>query len=99
MQSLRYSRERPLKRARWTQDADLQKLDDFEKLEAKSNFEKLEAKSKEENEQGEDGDEVGESEGEDSDNRDYDQNVADDRVCKHISSLCLMDANNLGFSS
>ncbi|KAF3551198.1 hypothetical protein DY000_02003361 [Brassica cretica] len=36
MQSLGYSRERPLKRVRWTQDADLQKLDDFEKLEAKS---------------------------------------------------------------
>uniref|UniRef100_A0A1J3CIY7 DNA-directed RNA polymerase III subunit RPC7 n=1 Tax=Noccaea caerulescens TaxID=107243 RepID=A0A1J3CIY7_NOCCA len=45
-------RERPVKRARWTQDADLQKLDLFEKLEAK-----YKAVGKEDNPEGEDDDE------------------------------------------
>ncbi|ESQ37809.1 hypothetical protein EUTSA_v10028974mg [Eutrema salsugineum] len=62
-------RERPVKRAKWTQDADLQKLDVFERLEAKYKTE-----GKEEIEEGEDDDEVVESEGEESDNGDYDQN-------------------------
>ncbi|ESQ29471.1 hypothetical protein EUTSA_v10023695mg [Eutrema salsugineum] len=62
-------RERPVKRAKWTQDADLQKLDVFEKLEAK-----YKAEGKEDNEEGEDDDQVAESEGEESDNGDYDQN-------------------------
>lgn len=51
-------RERPVKRARWTQDADLQKLEALEKLEAK-----LKADGKEENEEGEGDDEADESEG------------------------------------
>ncbi|CAH8367704.1 unnamed protein product [Eruca vesicaria subsp. sativa] len=59
-------RERPVKRARWTQAADLHKLEVLEKLEAK-------ADAKEENEEGEGDDEVEESEGEDSENGDYDQ--------------------------
>ncbi|CAH8302556.1 unnamed protein product [Eruca vesicaria subsp. sativa] len=61
-------RERPVKRARWTQDADLQKLEVLEKLEAKLKA----AEGKEEHE--EEVDEVEESEGEDSENGDYDQN-------------------------
>ncbi|EFH63199.1 predicted protein [Arabidopsis lyrata subsp. lyrata] len=62
-------RERHVKRAKWSQEADLQKLDVFEKLEAKSN-----AEGKEEKEEGEDDEEVDESQGEEYDNRDYDQN-------------------------
>ncbi|KAF8114843.1 hypothetical protein N665_0033s0033 [Sinapis alba] len=62
-------RERPVKRARWTQDADLQKLEVLEKLEAK-----LKAEGKEGHQEGEVDDEVEESEGEDSENGDYDQN-------------------------
>ncbi|KAJ4894564.1 Uncharacterized protein Rs2_21358 [Raphanus sativus] len=63
------SRERPVKRAKWTQDADLQKLEVLEKLEAK-----LKAEGKADNEEGEGDDEAEESEGEDSDNGDYDKN-------------------------
>ncbi|CAN8248134.1 unnamed protein product [Cochlearia groenlandica] len=59
-------RERPVKRAKWTQDADLQKLDVFEKLEAK-----YKAEGKEEDEE-RDEDEVVESDGDDS-GGDYDQ--------------------------
>lgn len=61
--------QRPVKRAKWSQEADLQKLDVFEKLEAKFKVE-----GKEEKEEGEDDEEVVESEGEESDNGDYDQN-------------------------
>ncbi|KAG7585867.1 hypothetical protein ISN45_Aa02g012160 [Arabidopsis thaliana x Arabidopsis arenosa] len=68
-ESLDIERERPVKRAKWSQEADLQKLDVFEKLEAKSN-----AEGKEEKEEGEDDEEVEESQGEESDNGDYDQN-------------------------
>ncbi|CAF1915978.1 unnamed protein product [Brassica oleracea var. botrytis] len=86
-------RERPVKRARWTQDADLQKLEALEKLEAK-----LKAEGKEENEEGEGDEEVEESEGEDSENGDYDQNKdfddddddynePEDNDSKHISHL------------
>ncbi|CAF1960609.1 unnamed protein product [Brassica napus] len=59
-------RERPVKRAKWTQDADLHKLEVLEKLGAK-----LKAERKEE--KGEGDDEAEESEGEDSDNGDYDK--------------------------
>ncbi|KAG2308811.1 hypothetical protein Bca52824_028559 [Brassica carinata] len=63
-------RVRPVKRAKWTQDADLHKLEVLEKLEAK-----LKAEGKEEeNEEGEGDDEADESEGEDSENGDYDKN-------------------------
>ncbi|KAG7557972.1 DNA-directed RNA polymerase III subunit Rpc31 [Arabidopsis suecica] len=61
-------RERPVKRAKWSQEADLQKLDVFEKLEAKFKAEGNEVKG-----EGEDDEEVEESEGEESDNGDYDQ--------------------------
>ncbi|VVA94077.1 unnamed protein product [Arabis nemorensis] len=62
-------RERPAKRAKWSMDADLKKLDVFEKLEAK-----LKAEGKEENEE-EGEDEVEELDGEQSDNGDYDQTL------------------------
>ncbi|XP_010428534.1 PREDICTED: DNA-directed RNA polymerase III subunit rpc31 [Camelina sativa] len=62
-------RERPVKRAKWSQEADLLKLDVFEKLEAKHK-----AEGTEEKEEGEDDEEVEESDGEESDNGDYDQN-------------------------
>ncbi|CDY27894.1 BnaA07g04840D [Brassica napus] len=62
-------RERPVKRAKWTQDADLHKLEVLEKLEAK-----LKAEGKEEKKEGVGDDEAEECEGEDSDNGDYDKN-------------------------
>ncbi|KAG2306995.1 hypothetical protein Bca4012_084052 [Brassica carinata] len=64
-------RERPVKRTKWTQDADLHKLEVLEELEAK-----LQAEGKEENEEGEgEGDDnADESEGEDSENGDYAKN-------------------------
>ncbi|CAH2072096.1 unnamed protein product [Thlaspi arvense] len=61
-------RDRPVKRAKWTPDTDLRKLDVFEKLEIKYGDD-----GKEVNGEAEDGEEVEESEGEDSDNGDYDQ--------------------------
>ncbi|CAN7126843.1 unnamed protein product [Brassica rapa subsp. narinosa] len=62
-------RERPVKRAKWTQDADLHKLVVLEKLEAK-----LKAEGKEEKKEGVGDDEAEECEGKDSDNGDYDKN-------------------------
>ncbi|ANM67426.1 unnamed protein product [Arabidopsis thaliana] len=61
--------QRPVKRAKWSQEADLQKLDVFEKLESK-----FKTQGNEEKEDGEDDEQVVESEGEESDNGDYDQN-------------------------
>ncbi|EOA32610.1 hypothetical protein CARUB_v10015904mg [Capsella rubella] len=65
-------RERPVKRAKWSQDADLHKLDVFEKLEAQF----LKAQGKEQKEEGEDDEEVveEESQGEEDDNGDYNHN-------------------------
>ncbi|WZZ03461.1 hypothetical protein YC2023_089382 [Brassica napus] len=70
-------RERPVKRAKWTQDADLHKLEVLEKLEAK-----LKAEGKEEKKEGVGDDEAEECEGEDSDNGDY------DKMKKSIKANC-----------
>uniref|UniRef100_A0A1J3HGE7 DNA-directed RNA polymerase III subunit RPC7 n=1 Tax=Noccaea caerulescens TaxID=107243 RepID=A0A1J3HGE7_NOCCA len=63
-------RERPVKRARWTQDADLQKLDLFEKLEAKY---KAAGKEDKDNPEGEDDEEKEKKKEEDDDEDDDDK--------------------------
>ncbi|CAA7013064.1 unnamed protein product [Microthlaspi erraticum] len=82
-------RERPVKRAKWTRDADLQKLDLFEKLEAKykaagkednsegeddEEKEKEKEKGKEEDEEDDDGEEKESEVSDYEDNDDYEQN-------------------------